>query len=495
MDGYTVKIENIKTAGFCTEITVMVTGRDKLNYPRISACFYTAEDNRILPMNLKSCDGNTATATGVFDLPFLFYKKNTDSVSVKFLLSDGREDNIILSPPKETVIPVKRVSAVTHFLKSTPRERKKTVFSIVMSLLFLPYRKRNVKPNRVTFMTNRSDNLTGNIKAVFYEMTKEPDIDIKVLCKKGGVKENLPNLFKFFRLYATSRVVFVDDYYHFISYLKKKDDVKLVQLWHACGAFKTFGFSRLGRNSDLRQSSPNHRQYDYVIVSSEDVVPYYAEGFGVAMEKVIPLGSPRCDVLKDERQGDIFKRKFYKENPQFKDKKIILFAPTFRGGGMGKGYYPAEKFDVERFLSQIGDEWSIAVKMHPYLDERPYVPDKYKNRVADFTLKYDINDLLLVTDLLITDYSSVIFEASILNIPMLFFAFDLNEYSSDRDFYCDFASFVPGRIVMSIDELADAVNKEDYRLELVKPFCDRFLGASGGRATVNVVNFTKELLN
>ena len=157
-----------------------------------------------------------------------------------------------------------------------------------------------VQPNKVTFLSNRSDRLTGNIKSVFFEMTKLNNVDITVLCKKGGLKANLPNLFKFFKLYATSSVVFVDDYYHFLSYLKKKDDVKLIQLWHACGAFKTFGFSRLGRDSYLRQSSPNHRQYDYVIVSSNEVIPYYAEGFGVSMDKVIALGSPRCDVLEDE---------------------------------------------------------------------------------------------------------------------------------------------------------------------------------------------------
>mgnify|MGYP000404729558 CR=1 FL=1 len=220
------------------------------------------------------------------------------------------------------------------------------IVTALMSAMFLPYRKMKVQPNKVTFLSNRSDRLTGNIKSVFFEMTKLNNVDITVLCKKGGLKANLPNLFKFFKLYATSSVVFVDDYYHFLSYLKKKDDVKLIQLWHACGAFKTFGFSRLGRDSYLRQSSPNHRQYDYVIVSSNEVIPYYAEGFGVSMDKVIALGSPRCDVLEDENYKKRFKKRFYKENPEFKGKKILLFAPTFRGGGMGNCFYPIEKFEL-----------------------------------------------------------------------------------------------------------------------------------------------------
>ena len=364
-----------------------------------------------------------------------------------------------------------------------------------MSALFLPYRKMKVQPNKVTFLSNRSDRLTGNIKAVFFEMTKIENIDITVLCKKGGLKANLPNLFKFFKLYATSSVVFVDDYYHFLSYLKKKDDVKLIQLWHACGAFKTFGFSRLGRDSYLRQSSPNHRQYDYVVVSSNEVIPYYAEGFGVAMDKVIALGSPRCDVLENEDYKKRFKKRFYKENPELKDKKILLFAPTFRGGGMGNCFYPVEKFEVDKIFDKIDDDWVIAVKMHPYLSERPTCSDKYKDRLIDLTSKYDVNDLLFITDLLVTDYSSVIFEASIVDVPMLFFAFDLNEYSRDRDFYCNFASFVPGKIVLNTDEMIDSINNEDYNQELVKPFRKRYFGTKTGEATKNVVEFTKELLD
>ena len=149
----------------------------------------------------------------------------------------------------------------------------------------------------------------------------------------------------------------------------------------------------------------------------------------------------------------------------------------------------------KRQFDKISDDWIIAVKMHPYLSERPTCSAKYKDRLIDLTSKYDVNDLLFVSDLLITDYSSVIFEASIVNVPMLFFAFDLNEYSRDRDFYCNFASFVPGKIVLNTDEMTDSINNEDYNQELVKPFRQRYFGDKTGEATKNVVEFTKELLD
>ena len=231
-----------------------------------------------------------------------------------------------------------------------------------------------------------------------------------------------------------------------------------------------------------------------VIVSSNEVIPYYAEGFGVAMEKVIPLGSPRCDVLENESYKKRFVKNFYKDNPELKGKRILLFAPTFRGGGMGNCSYPIEKFEADKIFDSIEEDWVIAVKMHPYLQERPNCSDKYKSRLIDFTSEYDINDLLFVTDLLVTDYSSVIFEASIVDVPMLFYAFDLNEYSRDRDFYCNFSTFVPGKIVLNTEEMIDSINCNDYKKELVKPFRQRYFGEKTGRATKNVVEFTKELL-
>ena len=347
MGDYKINIVNLNVTNNYVELTAELEGDRELYYPRISACFYGENDNRILPMDLKSCNKNKAIAIGIFDTPFLFYNnRKSQNVRVNFLFSDGNGESIIVKPEKELIIPIKKKNILSHFFSSSKRERSKMIVTALMSAMFLPYRKMKVQPNKVTFLSNRSDRLTGNIKSVFFEMTKLNNVDITVLCKKGGLKANLPNLFKFFKLYATSSVVFVDDYYHFLSYLKKKDDVKLIQLWHACGAFKTFGFSRLGRDSYLRQSSPNHRQYDYVIVSSNEVIPYYAEGFGVSMDKVIALGSPRCDVLEDENYKKRFKKRFYKENPEFKGKKILLFAPTFRGGGMGNCFYPIEKFEL-----------------------------------------------------------------------------------------------------------------------------------------------------
>ena len=138
----------------------------------------------------------------------------------------------------------------------------------------------------------------------------------------------------------------------------------------------------------------------------------------------------------------------------------------------------------------------LATKMHPYLTERPTCQRaEHANRFIDLTDRYDVNDLLFVSSVLITDYSSVVYEASILNLPMLFYAFDLESYCKERDFYCDYASFVPGRIVRTMEELTHALQTEDYQQEKVAPFYTRNFDDTAGKATQNVVHFAKKLLH
>lgn len=495
MSDCVIKIEKAPIENGKVNLQVSAAVLGSAPYPKLSAVFSCSEENRIIPMEIVGFKDGIITAKATIDLAYIFYKPVGDkSMDVKFLFSDGANGYKLIEPAEKLTLPVAKRRAIKHFFSCSSKEKLKIIAGKFFSFLALPYLGRPVDENRVTFLSNRSDYLTGNIKSVFLEMTKVPNIEISVLCCKGGIKRNLKILFKFLKLYSTSKIVFVDDYYHMLSYVKKKDGVSIIQLWHACGALKTFGYSRLGKDSSLNQSSPNHRQYDYAVVSSKDVAYCYAEGFGISSEKILPLGSPRCDRFTDEAYKKYFYKKFYRQNPELADKKVILFAPTFRGGGQGNCYYPIEKFNADRLLSSLPEEYVIVCKMHPYLSERPKCSEKYKNRLIDLSDKYDINDILFVTDVLITDYSSVIFEASLLNIPMLFFAFDLDEYCKSRDFYCDYKSFVPGKIVTDTDEISSSILENDMKQELVEPFCKRNFDETAGKATQNVVRFACSLL-
>lgn len=115
-----------------------------------------------------------------------------------------------------------------------------------------------------------------------------------------------------------------------------------MQLWHACGAFKTFGLTRMGKQGGAPQTSMNHRNYDLVPVSSDTVRDIYAEAFGISGSKVQALGVPRTDLLFDWDYEEKKREELYGKYPILKENRVILFAPTFRGDGNKDAYYPLE---------------------------------------------------------------------------------------------------------------------------------------------------------
>lgn len=292
---------------------------------------------------------------------------------------------------------------------------------------------------------------------------------------------------------AKSSVVVVDDYTPVLNDLWVMKHRKLIQLWHACGAFKTFGFSRTGKEGDSNQTNRNHRTYNYAIVSSSEIRRFYAEGFGIDEKNVLPLGVPRTDDFFKEDYKDEIRKTLYTQYPVLKDKKVVMFAPTFRGNGVGTAHYPFEKFDVKALLDTLGEEYILIIKHHPFVRDKHPVDPSVADRVLDLSAESEINDLLFITDLLITDYSSVIFEASLLNIPMLFYAFDLEEYTVTRDFYYPFKNFVPGKIVRNISQIEEAIKKSDYEHNKVEAFKHRFFDDLDGKASERVAEFIMQL--
>lgn len=127
-------------------------------------------------------------------------------------------------------------------------------------------------------------------------------------------------------------------------------------------------------------------------------------------------------------------------------------------------------------------------KMHPFVIEPLDIPKAFKDRFIDATTTREINDFLFIADLVITDYSSLVFEYSTLNRPMLFFAYDLDEYISTRDFYEEFTEFVPGKIVQTFDELLTAIRTGDFELEKVRPFAETHLGHLDSGSTDRVID-------
>lgn len=347
-----------------------------------------------------------------------------------------------------------------------------------------------VNKKKLSIASDSRTNLSGNLYFI-YEEIYQRDLNLKiklVLNERIDNKKTLFSLISNAYHFATSKIILLDDFYPMIYPLNIRKKSDLIQVWHAAGAFKTFGFSRTGRPGGPSPRSRNHRNYTKTTVSSEGVREHYAEGFGISVDRVYPTGVPRADIFFDEEYKKYVRETLYERYPYLKDKKVILFAPTFRGNGQGSAYFPFNMIDFKELYENLSDEYVFLFKIHPFVNNELSIPYEYRDFFYDFSSFREINDLLLITDLLITDYSSVCFEFALLNKPMLFFAFDVEEYIRTRDFYYDYFDFIPGPLVRSTKEIVNVINEEQFAMEKIEPFVDYFFNGTLGHASRNVVD-------
>lgn len=355
------------------------------------------------------------------------------------------------------------------------------------------YKKDPFDETQILFLSERTPEENGNLNRIKQQLEKTKNYRIVEYINEKTVSQlSLLELREIAKLIATSKLVILDDFYPQIHFLNLRNETKLIQLWHACGAFKTFGFSRVNKIGGPKESSQNHRSYDYVFVSSEKLIDIYSEGFAIPKSHIVPLGVPRTDQFFDETYKEQTKERLRATYQQLTNKKIILFAPTFRGDGNQDGFYPAEQFDYHKISEQLPHDTVVIVKYHPFIKKRQSAKE-YSNLI-DLTEKESVNDLLLVADLLITDYSSVVFEAALLEIPMIFYAYDLEQYMEQRDIYYDYKQFVPGPIVTTQEELIESLTAKNKPQNRLKSFKDYFMGAIHGHSTEEITDFIQALM-
>lgn len=366
----------------------------------------------------------------------------------------------------------------------------RVVYKWCFSLTYKLCKLLPLQTRKIIFASDSRSEMSGNFQFVYDELLKRNlNYDYHLLLKKGvDEKKNYREIFSLAYHLATAKFIILDDFYPMIYPLTIRKNAELIQLWHAVGAFKTFGFSRLGRPGGPSPKSKNHRNYTKAIVSSHNVAKHYAEGFGIDIENVIPTGIPRTDVFFDKDYQEEVRNNLYEEFPFLKGKKVITFAPTFRGNGQMSAHYPMEVLNLEKLYNELKDEYVFLFKIHPFVKNEFSIPYQFSDFFYDFSSYREINDLLFITDILITDYSSVCFEYALLNKPMIFFAYDVEEYVQTRDFYYDYHSFIPGPLAKTTERMIDIIQKEDFKMEKIEPFVKYFFDDLDGKATERVVD-------
>ena len=345
----------------------------------------------------------------------------------------------------------------------------------IYAKIFNVLRKFPQKNNKITLLTNKNHSFEANLEYIAKELDNRnnngKNYEYKFIPKDSLSFANI-------RDFASSKYVFLVDNFFPLAFMNV-EGMKWVQLWHGTGLFKKFGYDLLN-DEDKKIMEMFAPKIDLVSVSSENVADIYARNFYVDKSKVKPFGVPRNDFYDEEHLSDAYlselRESFEKDYPQLKGKKLVLYAPTFREDPKNNAVF--DYFDIEKFLNELGDEYALAIRLHP--NYKRFCDEEHNIDLDDLTDSYDIinftgfkdeQKLLLLADILIADYSSIMVDYTILEKPAILFTYDLEDYLyKERGFYFDYKEMVPGKLVYNIDELIDSIKEEDFRLEKMEEF-------------------------
>jgi len=197
---------------------------------------------------------------------------------------------------------------------------------------------------------------------------------------------------------------------------------------------------------------------DYLIVTSKNIEDFYSEAFQIDKSKIRSLGLPRADYYFENHDVDELKKNFYKRYNLDSNKKIILYAPTFRENEKFNNVF--NYLDLAKFNERLSDDYTLILRLHPKINKFYSSDIKIEGDYIDCSDYKNEQELMLLADILITDYSSIMIEFGLLNKPIVFFAYDLDNYlSNERGFYLNYKNDLPGPIVHTTEELIECIEK------------------------------------
>lgn len=288
-------------------------------------------------------------------------------------------------------------------------------------------------------------------------------------------------------------------YYIFNSrqpvWIKKRPGNVFLQTWHGT-PLKRLVFDLEDINSATprykKQTYKQSRSWDYLIAANQYSSDIFRRCF-IYDKVMLETGYPRNDILHWDNKDEIAAR--IRERLGIpKDKKTVLYAPTWRDDEYyTKGQYKFSlKLDLNLMKEQLGDEYVILLRTHYFIADSLDVTG-----LEDFAYnlsKYDdISELYLISDYLITDYSSVFFDYANLKRPMLFYTYDLEKYRDVlRGFYIDIEEELPGPLLFTTEEIIEALRNMDELTEKYKDkydmFYEKFCAWEDGQASPKVAN-------
>ena len=301
---------------------------------------------------------------------------------------------------------------------------------------------------------------------------------VEVFCNYSNISalRSALHAVNFMRLYARAKVVFICDNFLPVSSCRKDPATTVVQLMHSSGLLKRIGYHTAEDIPDGYRGSV-YKNYDLVTVSAPCCVMPLTAAMRQAPGIVLPLGTSRTDCYYSQAWLQECKQQFYTMYPEAIGKKIIIWAPTFRGNAANPQQVGMEA--MQHLEQVLGDEYFLLKKVHPHVDNRYHLSN----------CPISTERLLGVADLMITDYSSIVIDFLLFNKPYVLFAPDLEQFDSGRGFYIPYDSLCP-YVITQASELKDAVLQAlaNSDTDWIRQHRQYHLSACDGNATARILD-------
>jgi len=357
-----------------------------------------------------------------------------------------------------------------------------------------------INGKKILLIMTHDDSDEGNVGSTYrYFLKQDPGLIFKKVTRENYTFKLNTYLFKnliymFITVpyhIATSKTIFMDNVFLPFSSIKIKKNTRLVQLWHGTGTIKKFGLdSEVGWIKKLGIAT--NKNITHFIVGSSWMKEIYKTAFQAEEDKIFNIGCPRTDFFFNKPVLEEKRNKFIDSNPELSNKKIILYAPTFRDYNKNKKENKIY-LDIKKLLNKLSDEYVLIIRLHPHVAHKvnlnKYFSDSYTDKMFDFSFYNKLNTLLISCDILITDYSSIIYEYALMKKPMIFYPYDLDEFEkSGRGFYGKYKSIVPGPIAFRIDDIINIINNNITNNYDIDQFLVNYLENCDGNSRKRLYN-------
>lgn len=330
------------------------------------------------------------------------------------------------------------------------------VTAFLKVLYILAHRLLGTK-NQIVCLSRQSNEIPIDFKLLKQQIEKDrPGYSVVIYAKK--LSNPLAYAFHMMKqtvCIAQSQAVVLDSYCIVVGLLRETIQAPVIQMWHAMGNMKKFGYKTLdlpeGRSSNIAHLMHMHEGYDSVVISSKSFIDDYVAGFHVSPKIVYECPLPKTDLLTSASYREARRKEILSRYPQLSKKANIVYCPTFRKPSTARDQKAlhdlANAVDFNRY--------NLIYKPHPVSSLR------FENE--NVFQEYDQTcDMLYVADYVISDYSTVIYEAGLMGIPVYLYIYDWDSYKKRRGLNLDFERDVPAPKAKTAESLVTEIESDSF---------------------------------